>query len=577
MTMRANKAFLIGRTSKEVPDLKQVRYSVDAQMTSVEKYAVEKRFEIVDVFPISNESGFKKSRKKFNKMLEQAKTTQAKIDEPLALIFTEADRLSRNVFSKEIFDLVELSRDKGLFELHFSEDDEALHKNSPPKHWTDFTAEINRSWEESAKKGRKIRKVFDFRVERGEYPAYVPLGYLNTIEKVGNEIVKKIIEDPERKPLIVEAFKLYATGDYSIAELTKKMVAKGLTKRAKKGRKPSPVTTRDMNIVLKNRFYIGEFEWGSDDERKIYKATNYEPILSKKLYERVQKIITKRAVKYSTRHPEAKFFKFRGLLTCGFCGCSLTPTDMSSNYKNKKPGESVYYRCTYKKKAKDLDYYKKKFGENHSGVRKWRGEIHHNCPQNFWDEEQIDFLVRDFLQTLVYDEKVYEEIKKKISQEWESRISINQAQKKIVENELVKQEKLKKGLIRGMAEMGEFSEDFRAELEEVKAEIEKNRVKLAELNELEDMDDEHVTDLLDLCKDLAGQYEKLSDEDKRRLVIVAFGSITLKAGKVDKKVYDTVDFKYSEPFEELFNGWLKKHLPKSAQSSNGLINLDKII
>lgn len=176
---------------------------------------------------------------------------------------------------------------------------------------------------------------------------------------------------------------------------------------------------------------------------------------------------------------------------------------MSSNYKDKKPGESVYYQCTYKKKAKNQDYYKKKFGENHSGIRKWRGEIHHNCPQQFWDEEAIDFMLEDFLQTLIYNKKVYAEIKKKISQEWERRITINQAQKKIVENKLAKQEKLKKGLIRGMAEMGDFSEDFRAELEEVKTDIEKNQAKLAELNELEDMDDEHVTDLLDLCKDLA--------------------------------------------------------------------------
>ena len=69
MIMRANKAFLIGRTSKEIPDLRQVRYSTDAQMTSVERYAKKNKFEIVDMFPISNESGFKKSRKKLNKMM----------------------------------------------------------------------------------------------------------------------------------------------------------------------------------------------------------------------------------------------------------------------------------------------------------------------------------------------------------------------------------------------------------------------------------------------------------------------------------------------------------------------------
>jgi len=94
------------------------------------------------------------------------------------------------------------------------------------------------------------------------------------------------------------------------------------------------------------------------------------------LWEKVQKILHEKAIRYVSKHVStAKFYRYRGLLRCGHCDQVLTPTDMSSNYKNKKPGELIYYRCTYSKKNVDSYWYKDRFGEKHSEIQLRKGWI----------------------------------------------------------------------------------------------------------------------------------------------------------------------------------------------------------
>ena len=350
------------------------------------------------------------------------------------------------------------------------------------------------------------------------------------------------------------------------------MIGKGLTSK----RKDKPIGKGDLLCILNNRFYSGSFEWNDENgERKIYKGTNYEPLISEDLYNKVKTELNKKAIKYSTRHSSAKFFKYRGLLKCEFCGCVMTPSDMSSNYKNKKPGEEVYYRCSYSKKNVNPLWYKYKFGEDHSGVRIWKGKKHYNCPQMLWKEEEIDFLIMEYLSTLTYDKRVYKNIKKKLGQAWEDRVTINEAQKKGLEAELAEKQRLKKGLIRGKAMKAEFDEDFDEVLRDVKAEIEKIEQELRSLDELENIDTEQVTEMLDLCQNLHEQYSKLSDMDKRRLVMLAFKEIKLKRGRIKKQNFSKAHFEYTEPFQELYEGWLKKYV--KSDESKDLIKIKELV
>jgi hypothetical protein len=376
-----------------------------------------------------------------------------------------------------------------------------------------------------------------------------------------------------------------AVQNVSMEELTKILNSKGLTKKSKRFKGKRLITKNDVQYMLNNSFYTGWAAFGTGEDRVFQKWENYKPLISQKLFEKVQKILKERTDKYSTRHDKhtTKPFKFRGLLKCGFCGLTMTPTDMSSNYKDKKPGEAVYYRCSYAKKnvneedqPKDMNWYEWKFGTNHSGVRKRGKKTFMNCPQEFWDEQEIEWIIENHLETLRFDDKkLYSKIRADIEKEWEERISFSDEYKRGLEAELAQQEKLKKGLLRQVALADEFEDDFRTELNQVKKDIENIQEKLNEIKELENDDTEQVTEMLDLCRDLHEQYHKLNDRDKSRLVNLVFKDIELLRGRISKDVevngkrikkgkHNVAHLEYTEPFEQLYQLWLSKGgFPKS--------------
>jgi hypothetical protein len=90
---------------------------------------------------------------------------------------------------------------------------------------------------------------------------------------------------------------------------------------------------------LRNRIYSGDFEF----DGITYQGT-YEPIVSRELWERVQIIFDGRASKKRHGVRVRDRFAFRGLISCGHCGCALVG--------EIKKGRYVYYHCTgYKGKC----------------------------------------------------------------------------------------------------------------------------------------------------------------------------------------------------------------------------------
>jgi hypothetical protein len=459
----------------------------------------------------------------------------------------------------------------GQAEFHFVNDGKVIHEDSDRLDLVSWKEGVLQGEKESAIKSRKVKESIAYKLSLGQYPGLSPTGYKNTIKVSddGEIIGKKIKVDKERAPLIKEAFELYATDNYSVAELTRIMQEKGLTIRPQKRKKPRLVGKNKMLAILKTRTYTGEFEWAG----KIYKATNYEPIVPKELWEKVQKVLSKRAIRYASNHVStAKFFKYRGLLTCAYCGCTMTPMDLSSNYKNVNPGDpgSVYYRCTYMKKSVDPDWYLKEFGTDHSGFSKRKQKISKgkysdkrvnivNCPQLYWKEEEVDVYLRGYLRALVYDKDVVNRIREELRVDYEETMTAAEAQRKAFEVELKKKQALMKGLVRklGLEEYADLAMEFHEEITDVKTEIEDLR---AQIESLDDMSEEHLDEIMDaliLCSDIGEKFDKLDAMGQRRLVMLAFKKITLRKGRVEdinvKEGY--VDVFWTDPFNELHDKW----------------------
>lgn len=547
--IKAKKAIIVARVSTE-EQAKGGHHSIPAQLLNLRKYA--EPFDVVKEFQIK-ESAFQGNRKEFKKVFKEAE----KYDEPIAIICDTVDRFTREW---DVTRLADDLRKEGRVELHFVSEKGnpiVIHQYSKPLEIGDWEQAVLDAKKFSLRISASVRKSVRYRLGQGQLPGYAPTGYLQPPKILeGGGIEKTIVHDELRAPLIKECFVKYSSGDYSTAELAGILREQGFTMKAKNGKKPRPVAKFDMVEILNRRFYTGKFEWLNPDtgEREIHQG-NYEPIISEELFEKVQSVLNQKNIKSGTHHSSTKFFKFRGLVKCAFCGCGLTPNDMSKNFKNKQPGEAVYYRCTG---SKDSNWYKKKFGTK-------------NCPQRYWREEEIEELIKETLEEISYDKKVFKQLKADLNCGFETRLKLNEAEKTKLESEKEEKEKLRDALIDKMVladgDVG-FELDMKERVKAVRKEIDIIEKKIGTFKQMEDIQTDEFVDTLVLCSDLKGGYEKLSDMKKRQLVILAFKEIRAKKGEVKvikagKPITMNVKgmfFAWREPFKTLEDKGFKKWL-----------------
>jgi hypothetical protein len=81
----------------------------------------------------------------------------------------------------------------------------------------------------------------------------------------------------------------------------------------------------DFQWTFQNPFYYGVMEFNGE----FYEG-KHEPIISKRLFDRVQEVM---AQKSKPKSPQLKPYLYRGLFRCGECGCFITTeTQKGNNY-----------------------------------------------------------------------------------------------------------------------------------------------------------------------------------------------------------------------------------------------------
>ena len=225
--------------------------------------------------------------------------------------------------------------------------------------------------------GDNVSRSIAEAIKRGEFRANAPLGYSYV------QTDQRLVQN-EKAPLVKQMFELYATGRYSLETLADTMRKKGLREKKRRititGKKVDrgemPISSMTVWYVLQNLFYTSRSLERSRgrDERILVEGKNYEPLISRELFDKVQKVLALNNQKKNdqARNPTQAYYKFRKMIKCGWCGCSLTPENMAQNFKNQKSaGAQVnYYHCSSGKAiTSDPDYYVREFGHDHSGVR----------------------------------------------------------------------------------------------------------------------------------------------------------------------------------------------------------------
>ena len=171
------------------------------------------------------------------------------------------------------------------------------------------------------------------RIEKQGWPFLAPIGYLNTTAPDGTPTVAI---DPERGPLMRQAFEMVAGGEMSLTQVLARLTALGL-KTLRSGNKVSAQTLRD---ALSNPLFAG---WLSVDSWGLNERGKFDSIVSEELFQRVQKRLNgfkgKWASVSSSVANEEKF----PLRRFAKCGCGRPLTGSSSTGRNKS---YPYYHCT---------------------------------------------------------------------------------------------------------------------------------------------------------------------------------------------------------------------------------------
>ena len=306
------KAVLYCRVSTK--EQEQEGFSLDAQEKTGCDYARRNNLRIDRVWKMS-ESAWSKGRNQFGQMIEYVKR-HSDIDH---VIFDCLDRMTRNDFDK--LKVYELIKEHGKT-IHFARTGKTINVNSgsDDEFLFDIEVAVAKKWSNDI--SRKASMGMREKAEQGFYPGLVPLGYLN------DRATGSVTVDAETAPLVVKAFELMASGQWSLSMLVDKLHVLGL-----RTRKQNKLQKSSLEQMLKNPFYYGVFLW-----KGLQYSGKHDPIITKQVFDAGNAAMAGRG---HPAKPRKNGFSFNNLATCGICDCKVIG--------ERQKGQYVYYHCTHSK------------------------------------------------------------------------------------------------------------------------------------------------------------------------------------------------------------------------------------
>lgn len=315
------KYCLYARKSSESDERQAM--SIDSQLTEMRALAENEGLNVVCELQESHSAKDSGKRPVYNKLLKGLAN-----DEYNAVLTWAPDRLSRN--AGDLGAIVDLM-DQGKL-LHIRTYSQTFTNNPNEK----FLLMIlcSQAKLENDNKSINVKRGIRTKCEMGWRPGVAPLGYMN--RAFGG--VNDIIIDPERAPLIKEAFEKAGYERWS-----GRRIKAWLDEQGFKNRSGKPINLSQVLVILNTSFYYGKFQYPEAPDSPWYTGA-HKPLISKELFDLVQET---RGVNKGVWG--SKVFAFRGLLKCGQCGADITAQDKIKELKNGETKRFVYYNCTRRK------------------------------------------------------------------------------------------------------------------------------------------------------------------------------------------------------------------------------------
>ena len=319
-TDRAKQAIILARVSTKE---QETGYSIDAQRRRVEEYCLRNGLEVIKAYELA-ESSTVGDRKKFM----EAITFARKQKQPTAIVTDKVDRFQRR-FKESV--VIDEFIQKGKIELHFHVEGLQIHKDSKSQERLMWNMHVvmAQSYVDSLRDN--VNRSIEEKLLNGEWVSTAPIGYRHI---KGPRRQGKIVLDEQRSPLVERLFKEYATGEFTLEDMRRKLKEWGLNNsRGNQGY----LSKQHIHEILQNPFYYGVMSLRKTGESFPHK---YETIIDKELFDRctaVRKGWNKKPFKYG-----GKDYIFRGLVKC-----AITGKTCSSDTKRLKRVDGTPYEITY--------------------------------------------------------------------------------------------------------------------------------------------------------------------------------------------------------------------------------------
>ncbi|MDD2354333.1 MAG: recombinase family protein, partial [Patescibacteria group bacterium] len=466
---------------KSTEDSSRQILSLDSQEKEMIKLAETLELDIAYTFRESKSAKKPDNRPQFSELINLIK--RGKIQ---GVICWKIDRLSRNpIDSATIQWLLQQNNLKIIqtMERQYLPGDNALLFNVESGMANQYILDLSKN----------VKRGIRAKLEKGGWPNLAPIGYLN---KDG-----KIIIDKARGKYIIKIFEMYKTGKYSVKEIAEILFKEGFRSRAGKKYHKSKI-----HKMLSESFYCGIME----KDGQLYEG-KHEPLISKKLFDEVQKMLNKKAHIKKQNIP----FAFRGILRCAKCGCLLTAT--------KKKGRLTYYYCTNGKNV----------CEEHKGYIK---------------EETLSSELNNVFNELIFDEKVVNLVYRAKLKESQSAQSYLDEGILNLHNRLKTLEERKKVLIDGYLDKVVLEDDYKAKSQDIENEIVLITKDLNELKAKKSSQDnitlERIRNAFLEPKTMQKEFLSKKPDEQRNTLITLLWNATIENKKI-------ANISYKEPYNIL--------------------------
>ncbi len=316
-------AALYARVSSDRQD---VDLSVSAQLRALRDYADKNDYEVVREYVDEAESGRVMNRPEFQKMLDEAKRTEAPFEEILVWKFSRFTRKREHAVV-----LKSMLRRKGLRVVSITEQAEdnptgrlleGIIETVDEFYSENLAMEVLRGMREAASRGFWVAPM-------------APYGYRKVKVQDGPKERPTLEPDPETTGIVKRIFDL-AESRKGMMKIVRILNDDGIASpRGKLWNKPT------VHNMLRNEAYLGTLVWGNNakdgaDPVRVEKA--FPATVAKAQFDRVNRIMRSRAPRNTHPRRVGSTFLLSGLVKCYRCKRAL-----SGRYSSR--GTFPYYVC----------------------------------------------------------------------------------------------------------------------------------------------------------------------------------------------------------------------------------------